>query len=162
MTDIGDDVKIVGEKLVENCDLTSELTNTGNFWYRAAMTVRENTTAVFTQREVDYMNAKWREAERKYFGSLVIETVATGDMAQNSYKLPHLKQEIESAKEQQEYEAKKSAEKQRIKDEFDLRKYKENLTNKEEAERYDRERRYAMSIQGSSLGNYNPALNQRR
>ena len=156
--DIGDDVKIVGEKLLEYCDLTSDMAVVGNFWYRAATNVRENAKGMFNPSEVEYMNAKWVEASRKFFAGLVIDTVSSGNVADNAYKLPRLKNEDEAAKEHTEYESKKDAEKQKIKDEFELRKYKESLTNKEEMERYDRERRYALGAQNS---NFSP-LNQRR
>lgn len=130
MEEIGNDVKIVGEKLLEHCELTAELVMTGNFWYRAVMTVRENTHGMFLPHEVRYMNDKWREAERKYFGSLVVETVATGDMSQNSFKLPPLLSEVADQQERDAYERTKAIAKQEIKDKFDLDKYEADLRMK--------------------------------
>ena len=48
MSEIGDSVRIVGEKLIENCETFAHNSSGAHFWKHAAMNIRENLKGIFT------------------------------------------------------------------------------------------------------------------
>jgi hypothetical protein len=88
MSEIGQDVKIVGEKLLEHCDLVvrTQMVTQENFWTQAAKSILDCADNLFNEEEIAYIKTKTKEAQRKYFGGLVMEAVAdmnsvsTGDL----------------------------------------------------------------------------------
>lgn len=114
MSEIGQDVKIVGEKLLEHCDLvakTMQVTQE-NFWTQAAKSIIDCPDNLFSEEEIAYIKTKTKEAQRKHFGGLIMEAVAdmnsvsTGSLPVTSRYLAELeetnKRYQERQKEQQE------------------------------------------------------------
>ena len=129
MSEIGDSVKIVGEKLIENCETFAHNSSGAHFWKHAAMNIRENLKGIFTPEEVQYMNAKWIEAERAFFSGLIVEAVAGNTDYSQTYKLHPLKDQLD--KQRMEWEEAR----RRHKAEVDMEQYKHDLMMKSEKAR---------------------------
>ena len=149
MSEIGDSVKIVGEKLIENCETFAHNSSGAHFWKHAAMNIRENLKGIFTPEEVQYMNAKWIEAERAFFSGLVMEAVAGNNDYSQTYKLHPLKAQLDKQRAEWEEQAKHEDERRRLKAEVDIERYKHELMMKAE-----RDRAVRYEYDGSSLKKY--------
>lgn len=132
MSEIGDSVRIVGEKLIENCETFAHNSSGAHFWKHAAMNIRENLKGIFTPEEVQYMNAKWIEAERAFFSGLIVEAVAGNTDYSQTYKLHPLKDQLDKQRAEWEEQAKWEEARRRHKAEVDLERYKHDLLMKGE------------------------------
>ena len=135
MSEIGDSIRIIGEKLIENCEMFAHNSSGSHFWKHAAMNIRENLKGIFTPEEVQYMNAKWIEAERAFFSGLIVEAVAGNTDYSQTYKLHPSKEQLDRQRMEWEEQAKQEEERRRLKAEAEIEGYKHRLRMEIEREK---------------------------